>query len=102
MKSKRMEFHNKFLIVSAMLAVISWLSLGVVSFPMLAGTLGISTKAAATVVNLISAYSTVTAVISIVGAITGAITGVGSIGSGIAATVLYILKKKGAAKAALW
>lgn len=57
MKSKRMEFHNKFLIVSAMLAVISWLSLGVVSFPMLAGTLGISTKAAATVVNLISAYS---------------------------------------------
>lgn len=52
MKSKRMEFHNKFLIVSAMLAVISWLSLGVVSFPMLAGTLGISTKAAATVVNL--------------------------------------------------
>ncbi|HEX1157265.1 uberolysin/carnocyclin family circular bacteriocin, partial [Streptococcus pneumoniae] len=47
---------------------------------------------------LISAYSTVTAVISIVGAITG----VGSIGSGIAATVLYILKKKGAAKAALW
>ncbi|VKN84999.1 membrane protein [Streptococcus pneumoniae] len=59
MKSKRMEFHNKFLIVSAMLAVISWLSLGVVSFPMLAGTLGISTKAAATVVNLISAYSTV-------------------------------------------
>lgn len=98
MKSKRMEFHNKFLIVSAMLAVISWLSLGVVSFTMLAGTLGISTKAAATVVNLISAYSTVTAVISIVGAITG----VGSIGSGIAATVLYILKKKGAAKAALW
>ncbi|HEW9368711.1 TPA: uberolysin/carnocyclin family circular bacteriocin [Streptococcus pneumoniae] len=98
MKSKRMEFHNKFLIVSAMLAVISWLSLGVVSFPMLAGTLGISTKAAATVVNLISAYSTVTAVISIVGAITG----VGFIGSGIAATVLYILKKKGAAKAALW
>ena len=97
MKSKRMEFHNKFLIVSAMLAVISWLSLGVVSFPMLAGTLEISTGSAATVVNLISAYSTVTAVISIVGAITG----VGSIGSGIAATVLYMLKKKSAAKAAL-
>ena len=94
MKSKRMEFHNKFLIVSVMLAVISWLSLGVVSFPMLAGTLGISTGSAATVVNLISAYSTVTAVISIVGAITG----VGSIGSGIAATVLYMLKKKSAAK----
>ena len=88
MKSKRMEFHNKFLIVSVMLAVISWLSLGVVSFPMLAGTLGISTGSAATVVNLISAYSTVTAVISIV--------------SGIAATVLYMLKKKSAAKAALW
>ena len=86
-----MEFLINFSLFPAMLAVISWLSLGVVSFPMLAGTLGISTKAAATVVNLISAYSTVTAVISIVGAITG----VGSIGSGIAATVLYILKKEG-------
>ncbi len=43
-------------------------------------------------------YSTVTAVKFIVKVQSR----VGSIGSGIAATVLYILKKKGAAKAALW
>jgi circularin A/uberolysin family circular bacteriocin len=69
-----------------------------VHLPMLAGSLGISTASANQVVNLISAYGTASFVISMIGAVTG----VGSIGSGILATVLYLIKKRGKAKAALW
>lgn len=94
----KLERHNKMLLLSITLAATSWLSLGFINLPNLAGALGISASAAGTVVNLVSTYSTVTAVISIIGAITG----VGAVSSGVAATVLYLIKQKGKATAALW
>lgn len=66
--------------------------------PYIAGALGLSTGTATQVVSLISAYQTAAAIVSIVGALTG----VGGITSGIVATVLFLLKKQGKAKAALW
>nr|WP_057491861.1 uberolysin/carnocyclin family circular bacteriocin [Streptococcus orisasini] len=94
----KLSDSKKLYYTSIACAVMAFASFGLLTSPLLAGALGISTTAANQVVNLISAYSTVTTVISIVGAITG----VGSIGSGVAAAVLYILKKKGKAAAALY
>ncbi|MDP7981440.1 uberolysin/carnocyclin family circular bacteriocin [Bacillus sp. WLY-B-L8] len=68
------------------------------SAPHIAGTLGVSTGTANQVVTLIDQYQTATAIVSIVGAITG----VGGITAGIVSTVLFLLKKKGKAKAAAW
>lgn len=95
---KKLELHNKMLLFSVVLGAVCWLSQGLIHLPNLAGALGVSTANANLVVNLISAYSTITTVISIIGAITG----VGAIGSSIAASLLYIMKQKGKAKAALW
>jgi circularin A/uberolysin family circular bacteriocin len=89
---------RKLLILTGLLFFGSITMLYLVHLPMLAGSLGISTASASQVVNLISAYGTASFVISMIGAATG----VGSIGSGVLATVLYIIKKKGKAKAALW
>ncbi|WP_231232042.1 uberolysin/carnocyclin family circular bacteriocin [Streptococcus equi] len=86
-----LERHHKMLLLSMALGAASWLALGLISLPNLAGALGISTANANTTVNLLSAYSTVSSVVAIVGAVTG----VGSIGAGIAATVLYLIKQKG-------
>ncbi|ACG61526.1 hypothetical protein Sez_0148 [Streptococcus equi subsp. zooepidemicus MGCS10565] len=92
-RRKRMailERHHKILLLSMALGAASWLALGFMSLPNLAGALGISTSSASTTVNLLSAYSTVSSVIAIVGAITG----VGSIGAGIAATVYTLSNTK--------
>lgn len=64
--------------------------------PLVAAQLGLSTGQAAIVVNLIDKYQTATAVVAIVGALSG----VGSISSALVASALYLLKKKGKAKAA--
>lgn len=85
-----LERHHKILLLSMALGAASWLALGFMSLPNLAGDLGISTSSASTTVNLLSAYSTVSSVIAIVGAITG----VGSIGAGIAATVYTLSNTK--------
>lgn len=98
MENKKIEIHTKLLLTSAVLFFIAWLCLGIINLPQLAGALGLTAASSEIVVNLIGAYSTVTTVISIIGVVTG----VGSIGSGIAATVLFLIKKKGKAEAALW
>lgn len=87
---------RKLAFFSVGLAVVGAFLTAIFVSPQLASTLGISTGSAATVVKFLSIYSSITFVITIIGIITG----VGSIGSGIAATVLYLLKKKGKAKAA--
>ena len=94
----KLERHNKMLLLSIALTAMSWMALGFVNLPNLAGALGISTSAASTAVNLLSAYSTLSAAMAIIGAITG----VGAVGSGVAATVLYLIKQRGKAAAALW
>lgn len=87
---------RKLAFFSVGLAVVGAFLTAIFVSPQLASTLGISTGAATAVVNFLNAYSSITFVITIVGVITG----VGSMGSGIAATVLYLLKKYGKAKAA--
>ncbi|BBU38508.1 uberolysin/carnocyclin family circular bacteriocin [Aeribacillus composti] len=87
---------KSFAILSLTLLAISMVALAIGNAPFLAGQLGISTASAWAVVDLLDKYQSVTFVISIIGAITG----VGSISSALLASVLYILKKKGKAKAA--
>ncbi|HEL0792991.1 TPA: uberolysin/carnocyclin family circular bacteriocin [Streptococcus equi subsp. zooepidemicus] len=85
-----LERHHKMLLLSMASGAASWLALGLISLPDLAGALGISTSSASTTVNLLSAYSTVSSVVAIVGAITG----VGSIGAGITAIVYALSNTK--------
>ncbi|RZI52302.1 circular bacteriocin, circularin A/uberolysin family [Aeribacillus pallidus] len=87
---------KSFAILSLTLLAISMVALAIGNVPFLSGQLGISTASAWAVVDLLDKYQSVTFVISIIGAITG----VGSISSALLASVLYILKKKGKAKAA--
>jgi circularin A/uberolysin family circular bacteriocin len=89
---------KQYALFSAILMLISLGMFMVSSTPYIAGTLGLNTAAANQVVSLINKYQTATAIVSIVGAISG----VGSITSGMVATVLFLLKKKGKAKAAAW
>ncbi|MEC1966740.1 uberolysin/carnocyclin family circular bacteriocin [Bacillus cereus] len=91
------SFKN-YALLSVTLMVVSLGLFMLSSAPHIAGTLGISTATATQVVSLIDKYQTATAIVSIVGAMTG----VGGITSGIVATVLFLLKKKGKAKAAAW
>lgn len=91
-----MSSVRKLAFLSVGLAVVAAFVTAVFVSPQLASTLGISTGSAAAVVKFLNAYSSITFVLTIIGIVTG----VGSVGSGIAATVLYLLKKKGKAKAA--
>lgn len=92
----KIDVSHKLVFASVVLA--AFFGLAVIASPQLAGTLGISAASSKVVIDLINAYSTVTFVITVIGIITG----VGSVGSGVAATVLYLIKKKGKAKAAAW
>ncbi|WP_208559913.1 uberolysin/carnocyclin family circular bacteriocin [Marinilactibacillus kalidii] len=88
MESKKIEIHTKLLLTSVILFFIAWLCLGITNLPQLAGALGLSTASSEIVLNLVGPYTTVVTII-------GVVTGIGSLGSGIAATVLFIIKKKG-------
>lgn len=95
---QRVSSSRNLFILTGLFFSVSLTMFYLVHSPMVAGALGISTESANKVVNLISAYGTASFVISMIGAATG----VGSIGSGVVATVLFLIKKKGKAKAALW
>ena len=84
------------MLLSIALTAMSWMALGLLICQILQVP-GIRPSAASTAVNLLSAYSTLSAAMAIIGAITG----VGAVGSGIAATVLYLIKQRGKAAAAL-
>ncbi|MDQ6468833.1 uberolysin/carnocyclin family circular bacteriocin [Exiguobacterium acetylicum] len=83
-------------LLSLSLFAVTLVALMIGNGPLIAAQLGVSTGTAATVVKFLDTWSSVATVITIVGVFTG----VGTIGSGIAATILTILKKQGKAKAA--
>ncbi|MBW4854124.1 uberolysin/carnocyclin family circular bacteriocin [Bacillus safensis] len=83
-------------LLSLSLLAVTLVALVIGNGSLIAANLGVSTGTAATVVNFLDTWSSVATVITIVGVFTG----VGTIGSGVAATILAILKKEGKAKAA--
>ena len=91
--SKDIKFYST---LTVSLFILTALMLTISSAPFIASQFGLSTGAATALVNFLSAYQTVATVASIVGVFTG----VGTIGSATASTILYLLKKKGKAKAA--
>lgn len=95
--TKNVSTIKKLYVLTALLGI-SFVVLMFVSSPLIAANLGVSAASAKTVVDLINAASTVSTVISVIGVVTG----VGSVGSGVAATILALIKKKGKAKAAAW
>ncbi|MCP2034189.1 circularin A/uberolysin family circular bacteriocin [Planomicrobium sp. HSC-17F08] len=83
-------------LLSMCLLVMTLAALMIGNSALIAAQLGISTGAAATVVAFLDTWSSVATVITVIGVFTG----VGTIGAGVAATILTILKKQGKAKAA--
>lgn len=84
----------KFAVASVLLAILSITTFALVQANV-AGMLGISASSAGTIVTILNTYGAVTLAFEIIGVVTG----VGSIGSAFAASILYILKKEGKAKA---
>ncbi|MEH7514995.1 uberolysin/carnocyclin family circular bacteriocin [Gottfriedia acidiceleris] len=69
-----------------------------ISLPHLAGNLGISTKVASKVINIIDTFSTITTIISLIGVIVG----YGVISTAIVISAKKIISKYGKAYATTW
>lgn len=72
------------------------IALTLANAPFIAANLGVSSATAYNMANALNNISNVATALTIIGTFTG----VGTVGSGVAATILAILKKKGVAKAA--